>query len=274
MPKKSRYDDAFDNLWAEEVSKPGEYSQFEQEEAAVKIQAAIRGRQTRREISGQSKISKKEQRRRRRKAEKEEKKRKRREQKKIDNGEFIKTNTLSDLERKVAELEQKHIEKEKKGFIKGARDRIFGSSQKKTVEVIDHKKLREEREEAARKIQAIQRGKLGRKKAQQQKQEIMEREENKRLVRQQLRREREERKIRNAERKAMYEEKRKAKQNKLEMQQQQNNMSKKKRRELAERRRRNNEKNGNAQQQFLVRSNWKLRAPLLRLCSRFLQILF
>ena len=31
MPKKSRYDDAFDNLWAEEVSKPGEYSQFEQE---------------------------------------------------------------------------------------------------------------------------------------------------------------------------------------------------------------------------------------------------
>ena len=104
MPKKSRYDDAFDNLWAEEVSKPGEYSQFEQEEAAVKIQAAIRGRQTRREISGQSKISKKEQRRRRRKAEKEEKKRKRREQKKIDNGEFIKTNTLSDLERKVAEL--------------------------------------------------------------------------------------------------------------------------------------------------------------------------
>ena len=31
----------------------------------------------------------------------------------IDNGEFIKTNTLSDLERKVAELEQKHIEKER-----------------------------------------------------------------------------------------------------------------------------------------------------------------
>ena len=53
MPRRNRYDDAFDNLWADEATKPREYSEFEQEEAAVKIQAAIRGRQTRREIIGQ-----------------------------------------------------------------------------------------------------------------------------------------------------------------------------------------------------------------------------
>ena len=40
-----KYDEAFDNLWADEATKPREYSEFEEEEAAVKF-AAIRGRQT------------------------------------------------------------------------------------------------------------------------------------------------------------------------------------------------------------------------------------
>ena len=51
MPRRNRYDEAFDDLWAGKL-RTREYSEFEEEEAAVKIQAAIRGRQTRREISG------------------------------------------------------------------------------------------------------------------------------------------------------------------------------------------------------------------------------
>jgi hypothetical protein len=221
MPKKkNRYDEAFDNLWADQVSKPGEYSEFEQEEAAIKIQAVMRGRQTRRDIAGQSKKNKREKRKKQRKAEKEAKKRKRREKNRIDNQEIIKTNALSDLERKVAELEMKHVEKEKKGFIAGARNRIFGSTQPKKVKVIDHKKLREEREAAARKIQAIQRGKVGRKKAQQQKEQLIKRENDKQIRREQLKREREERLLRNQERNAMYEEKRNARKQKLKLQSQ------------------------------------------------------
>ncbi len=249
MPKKkNRYDEAFDNLWADQVSKPGEYSEFEQEEAAIKIQAVMRGRQTRRDIAGQSKKNKREKRKKQRKAEKEAKKRKRREKNRIDNQEIIKTNALSDLERKVAELEMKHVEKEKKGFIAGARNRIFGSTQPKKDKVIDHKKLREEREAAARKIQAIQRGKVGRKKAQQQKEQLIKRENDKQIRREQLKREKEERLLRNQERNAMYEEKRNARKQKLKLQSQMDADYKREQRKKAEMRRRKNKKKGNAQQ--------------------------
>ena len=161
MPRRNRYDEAFDNLWADEATKPREYSEFEEEEAAVKIQAAIRGRQTRREITGQKDRKLKKKRR---------SKKKRNGKKKSDksNEELIKTNTLSELERKVAELEQKHSVQEKKsGFFSGARKRMFGdSSPKQGNEPVNHRQLRQEREEAARKIQAIQRGKMGRRERQ------------------------------------------------------------------------------------------------------------
>ena len=242
MPRRNRYDEAFDNLWADEATKPREYSEFEQEEAAVKIQAAIRGRQTRREIIGQKDQNLKKKRR---------SKKKRKAKKKNDNSneEFIKTNTLSELERKVAELEQKHSVQEKKsGFFSGARKRMFGdSSPKQGNEPVNHRQLRQEREEAARKIQAIQRGKMGRRKAANRKQKFQQREDEKRQIKEQLRREREERMIRNRERNAMYEERRKARQQKLLMENQLTEENKKKQRSMAEKRRKNNKKKGNAE---------------------------